>query len=322
MRMYKIWLRRLSRILVGGSMAGMFGLVGTARAADTTPPPTALLPRVIEVTASSVILNWTPGYITEPTRWRVYENGVLVKTTYSSSYTALNLIPGGTYSYFLVSVDLAGNASAPTRTMTVTTRGPGVLPGAPSNLRVRELAPGRVGLVWTEPDDNFDVASYQISEGAVQVGQARPTWNGEATAVIRNLTPGSSHSYTVRAIRSSPSTPSNAVTVVTPLTNDSQPPQVPTGVTVTTSRYSCNFVDLTWNPSLDNVDSQAEVDYEITVNGVLDHVIRGAGFSGNIFGGGPGETKTYSVRAVDSSGNASAPSQTLSFSIDPRCVEF
>jgi chitodextrinase len=291
---------------------------------DTTAPPTAQQFYINGVTATSVSMQWGPGYITEPTGWRLYRNGVLqVPSTGSSGYWDRNLVPGATYSYYVVSFDKAGNTSAPTRTLTVTTRGPGVVPSGPANLRATEVSAGRVTLEFDRPHDEFDVGQFTVYDGTTAIGGTYPApfAGATTTAQIRHLVPGSSHSYSVRALRPAPyalSPPSNTLQVTTPTTNDAQAPTTPTGLVVRESRYACDFVDLTWAPSTDNADPQAAIDYEYYVNGTFRGYVRGIGKVQNVQLLSHG-AHTLTVRAVDSADNGSAQSAAATFTVSSFC---
>lgn len=309
-------------LITGASLAAT--VPAASADTDTTPPPTASQFYINGITDTGVSMQWAPGYITEPTGWRLYRNGVLhVPSTGGSAYWDRNLTPGATYSYYVVSFDRAGNVSAPTRTLTVTTRGPGVVPSGPANLRATEVSPARVTLEFDRPHDEFDVGQFTIYDGTTVVGS---TWTspfaGPTTTVqIRHLAPGRSHSYSVRAIRPQPygaSPPSNTLHITTPTTTDAQPPTVPSGLAVRESRYACDFVDLSWNQSTDNADQQSAIDYEYDVNGTFGGFVRGVGQVQNVQLTSHG-THTLSVRAVDSSGNASARSASASFTVSPNC---
>jgi hypothetical protein len=326
MSFYRIRRRPLflaaAAILTGATLA--VAAPAASADTDTTPPPTAMQFYVNRIDATSVSMQWGPGYITEPTGWRLYRNGVLhVPSTGSSGYWDRNLTPGATYSYSVVSFDRAGNTSAPTRTLTVTTRGPGVVPSGPADLHATEVSPGRVTLEFDRPDDEFDVGQFVVYDGSTVVGGTYPfPFAGATTSVeIRHLTPGSSHSYSVRASRPAPyalSAPSNTLQVTTPTTNDAQAPSVPGGLTVRESRYACDFVDLTWSPSTDNADPQSAIDYEYYVNGTFRGYVRGIGKVQNVQLLGHG-AHTLTVRAVDSASNASAQGAGAAFTVSPHC---
>ncbi|TDC48507.1 hypothetical protein E1212_21080 [Jiangella ureilytica] len=311
--------RRLIALAAGLAAAVSLALTGPATATAGSAPPTPFNFYVNNVTATQVSMQWSPGHLTEPTRWRVYQNDVLVTTSLGSAYVARHLVPGQTYSYRIVAVDGSGDVAAPTRTITVTTRGPGVQPGAPSGLRATEVAPARVALEFDRPGDEFDVWAYQVFDGTALVGTAAaPFAQPTATVTIRRLAPGSAHTYTVRALRSSGlSAPSNALAVTTPTTTDAAPPTAPAGLTGRIVHYTCDNAALAWTPSTDAVDAAAGLDYEVFGNGRLISAVRGTG-SATVWLPDLG-ANTITVRAVDSSGNASAFSNAITLTVDPAC---
>ncbi|TDD72062.1 fibronectin type III domain-containing protein [Jiangella aurantiaca] len=311
--------RRFVALAAGLTTALSLGLAGPATATAGTAPPTPFNFYVNNVTDTLVSMQWSPGALTEPTRWRVYQNDVLVTTSLGSAYVARNLVPGQTYGYRIVAVDASGDVAAPTRTITVTTRGPGVQPGAPSGLRATEVSPARVSLEFDRPGDEFDVWAYQVFDGPTLVGTAAARFaQPTATVTIRRLAPGSAHSYTVRALRSGGlSAPSNALAVTTPATTDVTPPGTPSGLTGRIARYTCDNAALTWTPSADDRDAAADIDYEVFGNGRLIGVARGTG-AATVWLPDPGGN-TITVRAVDSSGNASAAGNAITLTVDPAC---
>lgn len=321
-RMPVSWVKGLT-VAVCAALAAAIGSSPSAIAApDTTPPPTPTGFLINGMTDTTVSMQWSPGYLTEPTSWRVYRNAVQVHAGASSAYPDRNLTPGATYSYFVVAYDAAGNTSPPTRTITVTTRGPGVLPGAPTNLRVKAVSPARVTLEFDRPGDEFDVSQYRVYDGATQVatGDRYPYAGASTTVEIRGLVPGTAHTFTVRADRFGLglSTPSNTLAVTLPGTTDAQPPSVPTGLAAVESSYACDFADLSWTQSTDNVDPQSAIDYEVSTDGVFNHYVRGTGRSPLVHFPSHG-VHTITVRAVDSSGNASAPGGTATFEVGQFC---
>ncbi|MBB5788303.1 fibronectin type III domain-containing protein [Jiangella mangrovi] len=311
--------RRLIALATGLAAAAFLGLTGPATATAGSAPPTPFNFYVNNVTATQVSMQWSPGYITEPTRWRVYQNDVLVTTSLGSAYVARNLVPGQTYSYRIVAVDTGGDVAAPTRTITVTTRGPGVQPGAPSGLRATEVSPARVALEFDRPGDEFDVWAYQVFDGPTLVGSAAaPFAQPTATVTLRQLAPGSAHAYTVRALRSGGlSAPSNTLAVTTPTTTDVTPPTAPAALAGRIVRYTCDNASLTWTPSTDDREAAAGIDYEVFGNGRLISVARGAG-AATVWLPDLGANR-LTVRAVDGSGNASAFSNTITLTVDPAC---
>jgi hypothetical protein len=68
---------------------------------------------------------------------------------------------------------------------------------------------------------------------------------------------------------------------------------------------------LDWDQSTDNSDPQLQIGYQVYLNGQLDHVTFGTGET-ITYCPGTGAT-TIQANAVDTSGNASAPSNQILF---------
>ncbi|MBB5075015.1 fibronectin type III domain-containing protein [Nonomuraea endophytica] len=314
------FLHRIAAILaVVAVSAVMLSPPGAAAVALSAPEPL----RVDSVTATQIAFHWsqnTSGSV-GILRARVYQNGALVTTTRLQRYTASGLVPGATYSFHVIAADDGGNTSPPSRTITITTRGPGVVPPGPANLRATEVAAARVGLAFEQPDDSWDIGHYEILDGATVVATiGAGAFSGIPTInlALRGLAPQSSHSYVARAVRGaigvSPS--SNTLTLSTLPRTDLAAPSAPTGLVAKVDRYACFSVVLTWTQSSDNADPQSAVDYEILVNGTHEGWVRGVGT--HLIGIVPVGNNTIAVRAVDSSGNTSASAITT-FLRPPDC---
>jgi len=93
-------------------------LAPVAPPTDTTAPSTPTLTATVNA-RNQTLLSWTPSTDNVAVKgYRVYRNGVLLVTTTRKSYTVKRL--AGTYSYYVVAFDAAGNVSAPSNTATVT----------------------------------------------------------------------------------------------------------------------------------------------------------------------------------------------------------
>jgi hypothetical protein len=131
---------------------------------------------------------------------------------------------------------------------------------------------------------------------------------GERAVTVLRLAAATTHSFTVVAVDPSrnASAPSAAVTAATPPSSDTTGPSAPGNL------YAFDFgceTWLFWDESVDDVDPQYAISYEIRVNGVFD----GAGTAiDRWITYGTQTSNTYSVQAVDSTGNRSfARSLTL-----------
>jgi hypothetical protein len=122
---------------------------------------------------------------------------------------------------------------------------------------------------------------------------------------VRHLAPGSTHTFAVRARDHSGnvSAPSEPVAVTLPPSTDTVPPSTPTMLTGFDT--GCAWLDLSWGRSTDDVDHPTGLEYEIWEDGTFLGLWRDEVFEVN-FG-----RHSYVVKAVDRSGNTSAPSNEL-----------
>jgi chitinase len=132
--------------------------------------------------------------------------------------------------------------------------------------------------------------------------------NTSRSAVVQDLSPATTYEITVRArdfYGGNVSAPSNAITVTTDALdpNDSEPPSSPGNLNA--QDMGCGEVWLSWVESLDNQTPQAAIQYEVYVNGALDHSLTGADRT-ILYGTINGEN-TFTVIAIDGAGNRSTP---------------
>jgi hypothetical protein len=104
---------------------------------------------------------------------------------------------------------------------------------------------------------------------------------------------------------------SNVVTVMTPAVTDTEPPTAPTNLRLS-PESQVPEIWLDWDQSTDNSDPQSQILYEVFVNGVFSEPAA-VGYGSTITycqGEGP---NTITIRAVDTSGNASGFSNAVVF---------
>ncbi len=307
-------LRIASVILLAGAL---LTVPATSAAAN---PPTPQNLYAASVSATSVTLWWGTGPLTEQTHWRVYRDGELVAVEDFGYHLSTELTPGTTYSFVVVAVHVRNGAtSAPSETLTVTTDSVDL--SAPTGFRTVEVSPARVVLEFDRPTYEADVWSYHVYDGDERMAVAgRYPWSPTVVLTVRQLQPGSEHTFTARIVRSGfHSAPSDPLVVTTPTTTDTTAPTTPTGLTGEIIPYSCDTAVLSWQESTDDRDAPEDLDYEVLINGVVSaHWARGEG-SKMLVLNGTGDHQ-LAVRAVDSSGNASPPSGHITVTVDPNCV--
>jgi chitodextrinase len=106
---------------------------------DTTPPSAPGLPSASTITSSGLVLSWNPSSddvgVSYYDVYQLAKDGDLLLATSIGTFAWIReLMPATSYTFYLKARDLAGNVSAASRSVTVTTSpvGGGAGPGAPS----------------------------------------------------------------------------------------------------------------------------------------------------------------------------------------------
>ncbi len=266
---------------------------------DTVPPtvPTGLASP--SKTATSVNLTWTASTDNVGVAgYDIYSGGVLVGSSATTAYVDTGLTASTTYQYQVRARDAAGNVSALSAALSVTTNS-GVdtePPTVPTGLASPSKTATSVNLTWTASTDNVGVAGYDIYRGGVLVGSSATT-----AYVDTGLTASTTYQYQVRAkdAAGNVSALSAALSVTTNSGVDTEPPTVPAGLA--SPSQTTTSVNLIWAASTDNV---AVTGYDIYRNGTL--VGASATTSYVDTGLAAGTAYQYRVRARDAAGNASA----------------
>jgi hypothetical protein len=214
------------------------------------------------------------------------------------------MIPGRTYSFVMWAGDAKGRESAKSNTVTVTLPVDTTPPAAPA-VSVTGTTSSTVALAWPPvSDDDSTCCTYRVFANGALVSVDNLQWTGERAVTVLRLAAATTHSFTVVAVDPSrnASAPSAAVTATTQPSTDTTAPTAPGNL------YAFDFgceTWLFWDKSVDNVDPQYAIRYEVRANGVFD----GAQTDINRWiTYGTQSTNTYSVQAVDSSGNRSPTS--------------
>lgn len=284
-----------------------------AWARDRTPPTRPTNLHVTGKTAYSVALAWNPS--TDNSGIFSYKVHVSYGQTWTvpQTQTSFNwnfgLIPGQTYSFYVYAVDGSGNQSQ--RSNTVSTTVPAdTTPPTPPVASLVDVNPTEVSLAWTASTDDGPYLFYQVFvNGSPNVD----AWTNRS-AVVHNLSPNTTYNITVKARdlygsnNPNVSAPSNTI-VVTTAAVDPSDTEPPTSVTnLLGSDGGCAEVWLSWTESFDNQSPQAAIQYEIYVNGVLDHTLTGD--DRTIVYGTINGNNTFTLIAIDGAGNRSGSAST------------
>jgi hypothetical protein len=207
----------------------------------------------------------------------------------------------------VTAVDKALNQSGKSNTITVTTPRDTTPPTAPV-LTGSVRGPSQVSLTWTRStDDLSEFVVYRIFANGVRVTE-HLNWIGETSLVLRHLTPSTTTTFTVQALDfGGNSATSNAVTLTTGASSDVTPPSAPTNVRIVGS-FGCPGFFVGWTQSTDDTDPQHLIEYEIYVNGVLSPLAVSAGVDQDFVYATDSGANTFTVKAVDQTGNPSEAS--------------
>ncbi|MFC4099004.1 fibronectin type III domain-containing protein [Paenibacillus xanthanilyticus] len=175
--------------LVGGTGGGTDTQAPTAPSGLTSPSKTA----------TSVNLSWTASTDNVGvTGYEIYRGAALAGTTTgATTYTATGLSASTAYSFTVRAKDAAGNTSAASGALSVTTdaASDAQAPSAPTALASPSKTDTSVSLSWTASTDNVGVTGYEIYRGATLAG----TTTGATTYTATGLAPSTAYSFTVRA---------------------------------------------------------------------------------------------------------------------------
>lgn len=280
---------------------------------DTTPPsaPTNL---TATLTNSSAALSWTASTDNVGVAgYRVSRNGTaLAGTITGTSFTDPGLAVG-TYAYTVVATDSAGNTSSPSNSASVQVAAAEQPPSdttpptVPANFTLALRGYDNTELAWAVSTDDTAVAGYRVIRNGAVVNPHQLYLNPSYGDSL--LSPGT-YTYAVAAVDTSGNasawTESRSVTVQPPPATDTTAPTAPTSPTATVVGTT---ISLGWGMSYDDTGVAG---YRVTRNG---SVVATTTSASHVDSGLAAGTHTYTIAAFDAAGNASAPSPSVSATV-------
>jgi chitodextrinase len=244
------------------------------------------------VSGSEVTLSWTASTDQAGiTGYSIYRNGNLIGTSGTTSYSDTGLSDATAYQYSLSAYDAAGNVSAESSPLSVTTLDTEA-PTVPTGLKAAASSSTVVKLSWTASNDNVGVTGYFVYRNGSYAGtSSTPSYSDTG------LTAATAYQFSVAAYDSAANVSAES-SAVSATTLEGSPPTMPTGLKATAS--SGTKVHLTWNASTDKVGVTG---YDIYRNGKLDGTSATTSYTDS--GLHDARTYWYSVAAFDAAGNVS-----------------
>lgn len=179
-------------------------------------------------------------------------------------------------------------------------------PSAPTGLRSTGATSSSISLAWNASTDNIGVTGYEVYQGSSRVATVS---GSNLSHTITGLQAGASYTFTVKALDGA----GNVSAASTPLTAstsdpvpDTQAPSAP--VHLRAAGLTSTSVSLAWNAATDNVGVTG---YEIYRGDALVTTVSGTALSYTVTGLTPDTAYSFTVKARDAAGNASAASNAL-----------
>ena len=285
-------------------------------AAVAAPPKEKAAPKAptdLRVTATgprSVSLAWTASSDSSSNWWycvQIGGAGCFRVDPPTTTFTHPALWPGATYTFTVVAINANGNRSAPSNAVTVTLPPDTAPPSPPPVVSATSVLPTRITVAWTGSTDLTQVSYQLVVDGSPYTGPVI----GASGTTIPYLAPSSTHTFKVIARDSfGNAAESNLLTVTTPAATDTIAPSAPGNLRLS-FESSPPEAWLDWDAASDDSDPQSQLLYEVYVNGALAST--GVGNVDDIVYCTATGPNTIAVRAVDTSGNASAFSNQIVF---------
>jgi hypothetical protein len=278
------------------------------------PPPSGGAPTTptnLRITASSdtsISLAWNAS-TDSGTWWYCVQKdgfGCFRVDPPTTSFTMTKLMPDRTTTWTVYAVDSSGNRSASSNPVTHTTPPDTTPPSPPPTLSLGSAYPTWISVSWSKSVDNLTQTWYTLLvDGSPFAETLTPSsWT------VFHLTPSTTHTFKVTARDAYGNTvESNMLSVTTPAKTDEVAPSPPTNL-----RFSPETdppeLWLDWDQATDESDAQSLILYEVYLNGVFFEDAS-LGYGSTItYCLEPRPTEVY-LTAVDTSGNESAPSNSL-----------
>ena len=278
-------------------------LITVTTSIDTVVPSTPTNLTSSNITSVGFTLSWTASTDNiGVTSYEIFRNGVLAGVSYTTSFNVTGLSANTTYAMTVKAKDGAGNVSAASTALNVTTSAPdNQTPTVPTGLGSSSITTTSFTISWSASSDNVGVTGYEVFRNGSSIGTPTGT-----TLSLTGLACGTTYAMTVRAKDAAGnwSAQSTALNVSTSTCSDTQAPTVPSG-SISSSIAQTSFT-LSWTASTDNVGVTG---YEVFRNGTS--IGTTASTTMSVAGLTCATIYAMKVRARDAAGNWSAQSTAL-----------
>ena len=285
-----------------------FGDLVLTDGTDTQAPTAPTNLAASSITQSSLILNWTASTDNiGVTGYDVFRNGTKINTSLvtTTTYNATGLSASTAYQFYVQAKDAAGNTSANSNTINVTTPDTQA-PTAPTNLNASAITQTSLTLSWTASTDNVGVTGYDVYQGGIKINGSLVT---STSFNVSGLTASTAYQFYVQARDAAGNTSANSSTlnVTTLAPPDTEAPTAPANLAA--SNITQSTLTLNWDASTDNVGVTG---YDVYRDGIKINPGIVTSTSYNVTGLSALVTYSFYVVAKDAAGNTSANSNNAS----------
>jgi fibronectin type 3 domain-containing protein len=276
---------------------------------DTAPPSTPGSLTAGSTQPTQAYLEWNASTDNVGVAgYYVFRNGVTVATTAQAFYTDSGLTDAATYSYFVEAFDLAGNMSAPSLTVHVTTWNT-IPPSAPANVVGTAASCQEINLTWSAATDKIPISSYRVFRGTsanslIQVGT---TYSTPTAYPNYSLAPSTKYYFGVEAVDTDGNvSPMSAIGSASTLALPTAPSK-PVAAAISTTA-----IGLTWTAGSSGMPLVGFYVFRGTTSSNLMQVSTTAAASYTSYSLLPGTAYYYAVQGFDQGGNVSPMSAVAS----------
>jgi fibronectin type 3 domain-containing protein len=291
---------RYVRIVTQASLAGSRQVKEVDIQLADSSPPTAPTNVTAVTSNGQAVLSWTAA--TDDvgvTGYNIYKDGTKIGSSAGTSFTASGLLNNTTYTWTVKAYDAVANEGPPSTAITSNNFADVNAPTKPAGLTATPSS-GSAALSWSASTDAVGVTGYYVYKDGTRIGTATGT-SYTASGLLNNTT----YAWTVSAYdaagnESLKSDPANTMF-------DTVSPLAPIGLTVDST--GSGYVNLKWTPNTepDLAGYNAYAD-SVKNNGSLIAIA-----SYTVTGLVNDHTYIFQVTAVDSSGNESAKSDSVTY---------
>lgn len=201
--------------------------VSSTSTPDTTAPSIPIDLVSASITTTTFTLTWTASSdAVGVTGYKIFQNDTQIGTSTSTTFAVTALIASTTYSFTVSAYDAAGNESAKSTALSVTTSASldTIAPTVPTGLASSAITKTTFTLSWTSSTDAVGVTSYNIYNGGGLAGTSSTT-----SFDVIGLIAATTYSFTVSALdaagnNSAQSSPLSVKTSATIETTDTTQP--------------------------------------------------------------------------------------------------